>query len=215
MTLEDIEGPTPEMDPVLGLTIKGLREEKGLSQADLESRAALETGLVARIESAMLDPIWQVVEAIAHGLTISTEELSTAVELRRRSEQLTKDAASNLAQAAKSLAHPLRVRIVNAMPPGEMTSPSDLAEALEDNLGTVSYHVRTLGKAGVLTVVDKRPVRGTMEHFYAFTNPDAWSNLANVTRAWSNAHHSALEPATEWWWAVGVSVQPAGDSGSC
>jgi DNA-binding transcriptional ArsR family regulator len=67
-----------------------------------------------------------------------------------------------------ALSHPLRRLILEQLDQhtnGGM-SPSDMADALEQPLGNVSYHVRQLADAGVLKLVTTKPRRGAIEHFY-------------------------------------------------
>jgi DNA-binding transcriptional ArsR family regulator len=79
------------------------------------------------------------------------------------------------------LAHPLRIRIL-AMLSERAASPAQLAERLDASLPTVSYHVQTLKKLRLISLVSTRPVRGAVEHFYEATEPprfsdEAWSRL--------------------------------------
>jgi hypothetical protein len=65
--------------------------------------------------------------------------------------------------------HPTQVLITEAMEwIGEPVSPALLTTVFGDgfDVGHVGYHVRKLAEAGVLTMVDTRPVRGALEHFY-------------------------------------------------
>lgn len=63
------------------------------------------------------------------------------------------------------VAHPVRSLCLTRL--AERTaSPAELSAELGENLGNVSYHVRKLYKAGVIEIVEERPVRGAMEHFY-------------------------------------------------
>src|SRR5215213_8990170 len=63
------------------------------------------------------------------------------------------------------VSHPLRSRCLTLL--AERTaSPAELATVLEENLGNVSYHVRKLWRAGAVEIVEEKPVRGAMEHFY-------------------------------------------------
>lgn len=67
---------------------------------------------------------------------------------------------------ADLLLHPVRIRIVQASVGREVTT-ADLAAALPDLATATLYrHVRRLAEAGVLEVVDERPVRGTVERTY-------------------------------------------------
>jgi DNA-binding transcriptional ArsR family regulator len=63
------------------------------------------------------------------------------------------------------VAHPLRSQCLSFL--AERTaSPVEIAAELDENLGNVSYHIRKLWKAGVVEIVEEKPVRGAMEHFY-------------------------------------------------
>jgi DNA-binding transcriptional ArsR family regulator len=66
---------------------------------------------------------------------------------------------------AKALAHPLRVRILEALQ-GRMASPTEIARELQEALGNIVYHSRTLVEADCIEQVATRPKRGTIEHFY-------------------------------------------------
>jgi DNA-binding MarR family transcriptional regulator len=61
--------------------------------------------------------------------------------------------------------HPLRAKILEALA-GSTKSPVQLAGELDARLGSVSYHVRTLERDGLIELTRTRPVRGTIEHFY-------------------------------------------------
>jgi DNA-binding transcriptional ArsR family regulator len=68
----------------------------------------------------------------------------------------------------KALAHPLRAQILIRL--GEaVLSPNQLAQELDASLGVVSYHVRVLLASDCVELVDTRPVRGAIEHFYRAT----------------------------------------------
>jgi DNA-binding transcriptional ArsR family regulator len=84
----------------------------------------------------------------------------------------------------KALAHPLRIRIL-AMLAERRASPTELAQTLGVPVGKVSYHVRSLVNLGVIELVDTRPVRGAVEHFYVANRPprfsdEAWGRLDMV-----------------------------------
>jgi DNA-binding transcriptional ArsR family regulator len=84
----------------------------------------------------------------------------------------------------KALAHPVRIRIL-AMLAERRASPTELAATLGLPVGKVSYHVRSLVNLGVIELVDTRPVRGAVEHFYKATRPprfsdEAWGRLDTV-----------------------------------
>jgi DNA-binding transcriptional ArsR family regulator len=84
----------------------------------------------------------------------------------------------------KALAHPVRIRIL-AMLAERRASPTELAATLGLPVGKVSYHVRSLVNLGVIELVDTRPVRGAVEHFYKAARPprfsdEAWGRLDTV-----------------------------------
>jgi DNA-binding transcriptional ArsR family regulator len=86
----------------------------------------------------------------------------------------------------KAMSHPLRVRIL-AMLRERKSSPRELAELLGATLGTTAYHVRTLERLGLIELVDERPVRGAIEHYYrATTRPGLtgvdWSQATPIAR---------------------------------
>jgi DNA-binding transcriptional ArsR family regulator len=76
--------------------------------------------------------------------------------------------------------HPLRERIVRATDASRtgIKSPNELAQALDEPLGNISYHVKELVKCGAMELVKVEPRRGAVEHFYRVTrgvllNPQA------------------------------------------
>ncbi len=73
---------------------------------------------------------------------------------------MARDAAAR--SVHRALAHPLRVRIVEAAGSGDEVSPVELADALGEPLGVVSYHVRTLAEAGLLELAGTSFRRGAV-----------------------------------------------------
>lgn len=76
-----------------------------------------------------------------------------------------------LAQAARALGHPTRVKVMRELrkiddTSGERLSPSELAVILDQPLGDVSYHVRILLHNKAVRGAGRRAVRGATEHFY-------------------------------------------------
>jgi DNA-binding transcriptional ArsR family regulator len=65
----------------------------------------------------------------------------------------------------RALAHPMRVRILEALQ-GRTASPTELAREFEESLGVVSYHANALLDVDCIEQVGTRPRRGTIEHFY-------------------------------------------------
>jgi hypothetical protein len=82
----------------------------------------------------------------------------------------------------RALAHPLRMRIERT------SSPARLAALLGARVNVVAHHVRRLHELGLAELVDVRPGRGGLEHFYAvrrrptFTD-EAWERLKPDVRA--------------------------------
>ncbi|MFL5899217.1 MAG: ArsR/SmtB family transcription factor [Solirubrobacterales bacterium] len=89
-------------------------------------------------------------------------------------------------QLAKALAHPLRVRILSSLHKG-ISSPNQLAQELNEPLGNVSYHVKTLLEYECVELVKTEPRRGAVEHFYratdrAFLSDSDWAKIPASAR---------------------------------
>jgi DNA-binding transcriptional ArsR family regulator len=89
-------------------------------------------------------------------------------------------------QLAKALAHPLRVRILTSLHNG-ISSPNQLAQELNEPLGNVSYHVKTLLEYDCVELVKTEPRRGAVEHYYratdrAFLSDSDWSKIPASAR---------------------------------
>lgn len=89
-------------------------------------------------------------------------------------------------QLAKALAHPLRVRILTSLHRG-ISSPNQLAQELDEPLGNVSYHVKTLLEYDCVELVKTEPRRGAVEHFYratdrAFLSDSDWAKIPASAR---------------------------------
>ena len=79
---------------------------------------------------------------------------------------------------AEAFVHPLKLRILTLMaqPPPPRSAPDEAPEpgwsptnlyvALGVPLGTVSYHVHQLEKAGLIALVAVKQRRGALEHYY-------------------------------------------------
>ena len=97
----------------------------------------------------------------------------------------------------KSLAHPLRVRMLTVLNQ-RVASPSELAGELGEPIGNVSYHMRTLAELGMVELVRTEPRRGAVEHYYrAVERPHLpardWATLPpSVRRAFSDATGRAV-----------------------
>jgi DNA-binding transcriptional ArsR family regulator len=81
----------------------------------------------------------------------------------------------------RSVAHPLRIKILEALT-DHVASPNALAERLESDLSGIAYHTRELDRLGALELVDTGRVRGAIEHFYkatprAFVGDPGWRKV--------------------------------------
>jgi len=66
---------------------------------------------------------------------------------------------------AAIVAHPTRARCFSIL--AERTaSPVEIAQQIGKDVGHVGYHVRKLQQLDLIELVDERPVRGAVEHFY-------------------------------------------------
>lgn len=70
---------------------------------------------------------------------------------------------------AKAVAHPLRVRILKQLEKGKAMSPNMLSRKLDEPLGNVSYHVKTLLEFEAVKLTKTEPRRGAVEHYYKAT----------------------------------------------
>ncbi len=81
------------------------------------------------------------------------------------------------------VAHPVRCRLM-AIFADRVASPNEIAQELGMSVGDDSYHVRTLKDAGIIELVQERPVRGSTEHFYRavikniVVTEEAYANLS-------------------------------------
>src|SRR3954452_17762026 len=90
------------------------------------------------------------------------------------------------ARIAKALAHPFRARILERLGERE-ASPGELADALGEPLGVVSYHVRMLRDYHCVELVRTVPRRGALQHYYRATarprlDDAQWRNLPAALR---------------------------------
>src|SRR3954453_12482041 len=86
----------------------------------------------------------------------------------------------------KALSHPLRVRMLTLLNQ-KVSSPSELAEELDEPLGNVSYHMRFLPDPNMVKLVRTEPRRGAVEHYYEALEPplisdDDWAQLPAALR---------------------------------
>lgn len=68
-------------------------------------------------------------------------------------------------QLVKGLSHPVRVECLTLLAE-RVASPRELAEAIDEDLSNVSYHVRVLDELGLIELVREESVRGAVAHYY-------------------------------------------------
>jgi Helix-turn-helix domain len=90
-------------------------------------------------------------------------------------------------QLAKAMTHPLRVEIWTIINE-RVASPNEIAAELGENLTDVAYHMRKLQKLGCAELVDTRPVRGAVEHFYrasrrSLISTEDWDEVPETEKA--------------------------------
>lgn len=66
---------------------------------------------------------------------------------------------------AAIVAHPTRARAFTILTE-RTASPVEIAQEIGKDVGHVGYHVRKLLQLDLIELVDERPVRGAVEHFY-------------------------------------------------
>jgi DNA-binding transcriptional ArsR family regulator len=87
---------------------------------------------------------------------------------------------------AKALSHPMRARILMILNE-RVASPNEIAEAIDERLPNVSYHVRALLDLGTIELVDTAQRRGAIEHYYRavvrpFFSDKDWKRLPRSGR---------------------------------
>ncbi len=80
-----------------------------------------------------------------------------------------------------AMSHPLRAQVLNVLNE-RVASPKEIADQLEEPIPNVSHHAKRLVQLGCAELVDKRQVRGAIEHFYrateqTFVDAEQWNEL--------------------------------------
>lgn len=172
---------------VLGAIGDGDDQEASAFVGDLARLIAKHNGPVRRVTQA-------IAELVAAGQLVQDGQTITRPSSRRCAPPTNRTEEKELADLAKVLSHPIRLRIVVAMSAGDAMSPVALSKRFGDvDLGTLGYHVTALVKAGAVQLVDERAVRGAMAHIYVL-RPDIWIDLASFIRELSAAHPLTQAP---------------------
>jgi DNA-binding transcriptional ArsR family regulator len=72
-------------------------------------------------------------------------------------------------ELVKALSHPLRVEILETLR-DRIASPTELSHEMDQRLGVISYHTKTLVKCGCLELVHAEARHGSIESY--FRRPD-------------------------------------------
>lgn len=82
------------------------------------------------------------------------------------------DVLDEVALSFRGLAHPTRLRILDALKDEPILSPNQLLDRLAPGTGlaNVAYHTRELASLGLLTPAGERVARGALEHFYRLSS---------------------------------------------
>jgi DNA-binding transcriptional ArsR family regulator len=100
------------------------------------------------------------------------EERMRAVTDRSEDPEKGRDSRGR-ADLVAAIGHPLRRRILRLLRDSDdPRSPSKMAKALGEPLGTTAYHVRVLDKVGALEDAGEQQVRGAVESFFVSTIED-------------------------------------------
>ena len=97
----------------------------------------------------------------------------------------------------KAIAHPVRTRILTLLE-DHPRSAKELSETMDMTPGRVGHHLKTLERAGFVTVVEERPVRAVVERFYGPTHTSIRLDVEGVDRlrfALGQANLEAAQPA--------------------
>jgi DNA-binding XRE family transcriptional regulator len=107
----------------------------------------------------------------------------------------------------RAFAHSIRRSIIEYLLEHHEASAKTIAEALELNLSSVSYHVRYLHDSRHLTLTRQVARRGAMARFYRLTNPRATDDAARRLRLSlrsSSGPEVAAPPASPEWVVLGI-----------
>jgi hypothetical protein len=100
----------------------------------------------------------------------SKAKRNLAAKTRKRKRAKPKPLGTNFldVRLSKALGHWMRVNIM-AVASWRKISPAEFARETGESLSKVSYHFKKLVEYQVIELVETRPVRGAVEHFYRGT----------------------------------------------
>jgi len=100
-------------------------------------------------------------------------------------KELRSGTASPLKSLGAIVGHPLRAKIWTVLAE-EVASPNELSRRFSEELSDVSYHVKVLRKNDVIELVDRRQVRGAVEHFYRAIQRPLFDEADTASRSLEN-----------------------------
>jgi len=83
----------------------------------------------------------------------------------------------------QAVGHRYRVEIMRRFLATGTATPSDIAGALDLPLGTISYHIRFLAKAGIIRLAGRTQRRGASVHHYQLTDRQRAASILWGVRA--------------------------------
>lgn len=86
-----------------------------------------------------------------------------------------------------AMSHPLRASVLTMLTE-RTASPKEIADQLGEPIPNVSHHAKRLVQLGCAELIDKRQVRGAIEHFYRATD-----RALVDTGEWNELHPLAAE----------------------
>lgn len=118
------------------------------------------------------------------------------------------------AEALRTLAHPLRSRLLSELRTQGPATATDLADRLTTNTGATSYHLRKLESVGLVT--DTGEGTGKRRLWQASTRGHEWTPSdfigdpdAEASLAWLHRHYQSQFAERADWWAEAQQRWPA------
>jgi DNA-binding transcriptional ArsR family regulator len=159
----------------------------------IDGVCAFGTGIRFNADGSLTQIFWRIVEATAIKTDpVAPKSASSRPGPMAEPAQSTAQRASKVdfvsPQLAAALAHPTRVSVMGALIEGP-ASPRQLAEAIDEPLNNVTYHVKQLRDLGCIELdrVERRAGGRVFERFYrttqrAYFDDDSWEVLNDNER---------------------------------
>jgi transcriptional regulator with XRE-family HTH domain len=171
-----------ETDQALGVVLRGLREQKGITQEALAFKAGVTIATLSRIERGVSSSAWRTIQAIAGALDASMAEVAAAVGSGSQRSDAQAGAAGldgaggrhdrSTASRPRGL-EPSVARVVLACVPVTLEGAADaatIAREAEVVLSTARKYLDALVAVGDVVRVPGEPIR-----FYVSEQGDRWT----------------------------------------